>query len=58
MEVIRVPEESTTNMNRVALVNKLCKAVGIKRNDDTDGYLSRRELVHLLGWISAADKKG
>ncbi len=53
-----MPKESTTDMNRVELVNKICTAVGIKRTDDTDGYLSRRELVHLLGWVSAsADRK-
>ena len=46
-----------TDMNRVDLVNRLCQVVGISRSNNNYGYFTRRELIHLLGWVCAGKNK-
>lgn len=38
-------------MNRLELVNKLCKMVGIARADEKKQYLSKAEMLHLITWV-------
>jgi len=43
-------------LSRLDLINKLCEAAKIKRAKKDRQFLTKREIIHLLGYLEAEEK--
>jgi hypothetical protein len=50
--------EDCPRADRLKMLAEICRRTGLERVDPSGDYLTRRELLHLLAWVSVKSAEG